>query len=67
MELLSDCSMLELGMALSTAVLIAVMIGSAHFSRSLVHVSPEKFAEPKAASSVNSNTPLSVWSNLYLV
>ena len=29
--------------------------------------SPEKPSEPSAASSVDSNTSLSVWSNLYLV
>ena len=30
-------------------------------------VSSEKSSEPSAASSVDSNTSLSVWSNLYLV
>ena len=54
-------------MALSTAVLIAVMIKSAYLSRSLVDISPEKSAEPSASSSVDSNTSRSVWSNLYLV
>ena len=29
--------------------------------------SPEKSRKPSAASSVDSNTSLSVWSNLYLV
>ena len=29
--------------------------------------SPEKSSEPSAASSVDSNTSLSVWSNMYLV
>ena len=67
MGLLSERSLLDFGMALSTAVLIAVTIKSAYLSRSLVDVSPEKSAEPKAASSVGSNTSLSVWSNLYLV
>ena len=60
MGLLSDRSLLDFGMALSTAVLIAVTIKSAYLSRSLVDVSPEKSAEPKAASSVHSNTSLSV-------
>ena len=32
-----------------------------------VDLSPEKSAEPNAASSVNLNTSLSVWSNLHLV
>ena len=49
-------------MALSTAVLIAVMIKSAYLSRSLVDISPEKSAEPSASSSVDSNTSRSVWS-----
>ena len=50
MGLLSDRSLLDFGMALSTAVLIAVTIKSAYLSRSLVDVSQEKSAEPKAAS-----------------
>ena len=54
-------------MALSTVVLIADTIKSAYLSRSLVDVSPEKSSEPSAASSVDSKTSLSVWSNLYLV
>ena len=54
-------------MALSAAVLIAVTMKSAYLSRSLVDVNPEKSSEPSAASSVDSNTFLSVWSNLYLV
>ena len=54
-------------MALSAAVLIAVMIKSAYLSRSLVDISPEKSAEPGASSSVDSNTSRSVWSNLHLV
>ena len=54
-------------MALSTAVLIADTIKSAYLSKSLVDVSPEKSSEPSAASSVDSNTSLSAWSNLYLV
>ena len=53
-------------MALPTTVLIADTIKSAYLSRSLVDVSPEKFSEPGAASTVDSNTSLSVWSNLYL-
>ena len=54
-------------MALSTAVLIADTIKSAYLSRSLVDASPEKSSEPGPALSVDSNTSLSVWSNLYLV
>ena len=54
-------------MALSTAVLIADTIKSAYLSRSLMVVSPEESAELSAASSVDSNISLSVWSNLYLV
>ena len=34
---------------------------------SLVDLSPENSAEPRAASSVDLNTSLPVWSNLYLV
>ena len=56
MGLLSECSFLDFGVALSTAVLIAVRIISAYLSRSLVDASPVKSAEPKAASSVDSNT-----------
>ena len=47
-------------MALLTAVLIAVTIKSAYLSRSLVDASPEKSTEPKASSSVDSNTSFSV-------
>ena len=54
-------------MALSIAVLIAVTIKSAYLSRSLVDRCPEKSADPSASSSVDLNTSLSVWSNLYLV
>ena len=54
-------------MALSAAVCIAVMIKSAYLSRSLVDRCPEKSADLSASSSVDSNTPRSVWSNLYLV
>ena len=54
-------------MALSTAVLIAVTIKSAYFSKSLVDRCPEKSAGPSASSSVDSNTSGSVWSNLYLM
>ena len=57
----------DFGMALSTAVLIAVTIKSAYLSKSLVDRSPEKFAEPSVSSSVDSNTSRSVWSNLYLL
>ena len=67
MGLLSDRTLLDFGMALSTAVLITDTIKSACLSRSLVDVSLEKSSEPRAASSVDSNTSLSVWSNLYLV
>ena len=66
MGLLSDRTLLDFGMALSTAVLIADRIKSAYLSRSLVDVTLEKSAEPGAASSFDSNTSLSVWSNLYL-
>ena len=65
--LLSNRTLLDFGMALSTAVLITATIKSAYLSRSLVGVSPVQSAQPSAASSVDSNTSLSVWSNLYLV
>ena len=65
--LLSDRTLLDFGIALLTAVLIAVTIKSAYLSRSLVDRCPEKSAEPSASSSVDSNTSRSVWSNLYLV
>ena len=65
--LLSDRTLLAFGIALSTAVLIAVTIKSAYLPRSLVDNSPEKSAEPSASSSVDLNTSRSVWSNLYLV
>ena len=67
MGLLSDRSFLDFRIALSTAVLIAVTMKSAYLSRPPVDVSPEKYAEHKATLSVDSNTSLSVWSNLYLV
>ena len=67
MGLFSDRTLLDFGTALSTAVLIAVTIKSAYLPRSLVDVSPVKSVEPSATSSVDSNTSLSVWSNLYLV
>ena len=60
MGFLSERSLLDFGMALSTAVQIAVTIRLAYLSRSPVDVSLEKSAEPKAASSVDSNTSLSV-------
>ena len=60
MGLLSERLLLDFRMALSTAVLIAVMIESAYLSRSLVDVSPVKCAESKVASSVDSNTSLLV-------
>ena len=59
MGLLSDCMLLDVKMALWTAVLIADMINSAYVSRSLVDVSPEKSLGPGAASSVDSNASLS--------
>ena len=65
--LLSGRTLLDVGMALSTAVCIAVMIRSAYLSRSLVDRCPEKSADPGASSSVDSNTSWSVWSNLYFV
>ena len=65
--LLSDRTLLAFGIVLSTAVLISVTIESAYLSKSLVDNSPEKSAQPRASSSVDSNTSRSVWSNLYLV
>ena len=65
--LLSGRTLLDVGMALSTAAYIAVMIKSAYLSRSLVDRCPEKSADPSASSSVGSNTSRSVRSNLYLV
>ena len=67
MGLLSDLMLVDFGMALSTAVLIADTIKPAYLSRSLVDISPEKSTEPNATLRVDSNTSLSVWSNLYLV
>ena len=49
MGLLSDRMLLDFGMALSTAVLIAITIRSVYLSRSLVEVSQVKSAEPSAA------------------
>ena len=66
-ELLSGRTLLDFGMALSTAVLIAVTIKSAYLSKSPVDRCPEKSADPSASSSVDSNTSRSVWSNLYLM
>ena len=65
MGLLSGHTLLDFGMALSTAVLIAVTIKSAYLAKSLVDRCPEKSAEPSTSSSVDSNTSQSVWSNLY--
>ena len=56
--------LLDFALALSTAVLIAVTIKSAYLSRSPVDVNPVKSMKPSAASSVDSSTSLSVWSNL---
>ena len=67
MGLLSDRTLLDFGMALSAAVLIAHTIKSAYLSKSPVDMCPEKSSEPSVVSSVDSNTSLSVWSNLYLV
>ena len=66
MGLLSVCTLLDFGMALSTAVLIADMVKSAYLPNSLVDMK-EKSSEPSAASRVDSNTSLSFGSNLYLV
>ena len=66
-SLLPGRTLLDFGMALSTAVLIAVTIKSAYLSKSLVDRCPEKSAEPSASSSVDSNTSRSVWSDLYLM
>ena len=65
--LLSGRTLLAFGIALSTAVLIAVTIKSAYLSRSLLDNSREMSAEPSASLSVDSNTSRSVWSNFYLV
>ena len=65
--LLSGRTLLAFGMALLTAVLIAVTIKSAYLSKSLVDRCPEKSAVPSASLSVDSNTSRSVWSNLYLM
>ena len=65
--LLSGRTLLAFGMALLTAVLIAVTLKSAYLSKSLVDRCPEKSADPSASSSVDSNTSRSVWSNLYLM
>ena len=65
--LLSGRTLLDFGMALSTAVLIAVTIKSAYLSKSPVDRCPEKSADPCASSSVDSNTSRSVWSNLYFM
>ena len=53
-------------MALSTAALIADTIKSAYLSKSLVDVSAENSLEPSEAWRADSNTSLSVWSNLFL-
>ena len=67
---ISECRngpLLDVGMALSTAVLIAVTIKSAYLSISCVDLSSGMSPELSAASRVDSNTSLSVWSNLYLM
>ena len=58
--LLLDRALLDFGMALSAAVLIAVTMESAYLSRSPVDRCPEKSTEPSASSSVHSNTSRSV-------
>ena len=65
--LLSGRTLLDFGIALSTAVLSAVTIKSAYLSKSLVDRCPEKSADPSASSSVDSNISRSVRSNLYLM
>ena len=65
--LLLGHTLLDVGMALLTAMCIAVMIKSAYLSRSLVDRCPEKSADPSASSSVDLNTSRSVWSNLYVL
>ena len=65
--LLSGCTLLDFGMALSTAVLIAFTIKSAYLPKSPMDRCPEKSADPRASSSVDSNTSWSIWSNLYLM
>ena len=65
--LLSGRTLLDFGIALSTAVCIAVTIKSTYLSRSLVDRCPEKSADLSASSSDDSNTSRSVWSYLYLV
>ena len=65
--LLSGRTLLGFGMALLTAVLIAVTIKSAYLSKSPVDRCPEKSADPSASSSVDSNTSRLVWSNLYVM
>ena len=57
---------LDCGMALSTAVLIAVVLKSAYLSISWVDLSSGTSPELSAASRVDSNTSRSVWLNLYL-
>ena len=53
MGLLSDLMLVDFGMALSTAVLIADTIKPAYLSRSLVDISPEKSTEPNATLRVD--------------
>ena len=60
MGFLSECSVVDFGMALLTAVLIAATIKLAYLFRSLVDLRPERSSEPEAASSVDLNTSLSV-------
>ena len=50
-----------------TAMLIPDTVKSGYLSRSLVDMTAEKSVEPIATSGFDSNTSLSVWSNLYVV
>ena len=63
----SERSLLYFGVALLTPMLITVTIKSVYLSMSLVDLTAEKSAEPRAASRVDWNTSLSFWSDLYLV
>ena len=64
---LSGRPLIDVGMALSTAVLIAVTIKSAYLSISWVDLSSGTSPELSATSRVDSNTSLSVWLNLCLM
>ena len=64
---LSGRPFFDVGMALSTAVLIAVTIKSVYLSISCADLSSGTSLKLSAASRVDSNTSLSVWSNVYLM